>query len=195
MKEPIKKIPKQTQKVAKIETYDDTANDFTIAPIDFLDEKYQTSGYILPDNAPSFPSYYYFDKSLGVFGVNYIGKSDLIQDKWSVSNSTSYFSQFKDLEIDGESNKAKQVNEIVTKILKEESNDYYIVADFLPKEAIREYLNDGSGEFELKENAQTYFYVYENNKWVFIKKLPTLKNEKEGVELYNDLLLFHKSKR
>lgn len=192
--EPIKEIPTEIQKVAKVETYDDTNKDFTIAPVDFLDEKYRTSGYILQDHAPTFPTYICFDEGLGGFNVNYIGKSALIQYKWSRDYSASYFSQFKDLEIDGESNKAKQVNEIVTKILKQELKDYYIVADFLPKEAIREYMNDGSGEFELKENAQTYFYVYENNKWVFIKKLPTMKIKKEGVALYNDLLLFHKLK-
>ena len=192
--EPNKEIPKETQKVAKVKTYDDTGKDFTIAPIDFLDEKYKTKGFVLPDHEPSFPNYTYFDKSLGGFSVNYIGKSALIQYKWSRDYSTGYFSQFKDLGVEGENNKAKQISEIVTKILKRESKDYYIIADFLPKEAIQEYLNDGSGEFELKENAQTYFYVYENNKWVFIKKLPTLKIKKEGVALYKDLLLFHKLK-
>ena len=144
---------------------------------------------MLPDSdssLPTFPCYSFFDKNLGGFNVNFIGKSELIQDYWNVSNSKGFFSQFED--IDKAVNNSKLISEKVNQVLNQNKNDYFIIANFLPKESILKYLDDGSGDFELKKDAYTFFYIYENNKWVFIKKLLTNKIEKEGILLYNDLL-------
>lgn len=166
--------------------------DYPVSPVNFLEEKYKKNGYFLPDNNPSFPSYTFFDKSLGGFSVNYIGKSKLIQDYWNVNNSTGFFSQYENT--DKAFQNSKQLNNKIKDILKNKPNDYYVVANFLPKEAISKYYDDGSGEFDIKDNAYTYFYIYESNNWTFIKKILTQKVAGNGISLYNDLLLFHKFK-
>lgn len=189
------KTDNKDQESSKNKISKKAGDDFKSAPIDFLEEKYKTDGYTLPDNTsslPTFPSYSFFDKNLGAFGVSFIGKSELIQDYWNVSNSKGFFSQFKD--IDRAMDNSKLISEKVNHVLKQKSNDYFIIADFLPKESILKYYNDGSGDFELKEDAYTYFYIYENNKWIFIKKLLTNKIDKEGILLYNDLILKDKVK-
>lgn len=178
---------------SKIEVPEDLSIDYPIPPINFLEEKYKKKGYFLPDNTPSFPSYTFFDKSLGGFSVNYVGKSKLIQDYWNVNNSAGFFSQFET--IDKAFENSKQLSDKVRELLKNKQGDYYIVATFLPKEAISKYYDDGSEEFDLKNNAYTYFYIYENNNWIFIKKLLTHKIAGQGLSLYNDLLLFHKFKK
>lgn len=180
------------QKVIKNDTAATVYKDYTRAPVDFLAEKYKANGYVLPDNHPSFPAYTFFDQNLGAFTVNYVGKSMLIQDNWNIDNSTGFFAQFKNIDI--QEGNSKLIKERVKQVLKRELNDYYIVADFLPKEAILKYYDDGSGDFELKKDAYTYFYVYENKEWVFIKRLLTGKIKKDGVMLFNELLLFHKLK-
>ncbi|OXB25098.1 hypothetical protein B0A80_02385 [Flavobacterium tructae] len=167
-------------------------SDFKVVPVNFLEEKYKVNGYHLPDYHPTFPVYFFADEELGIFSVNYIGKSSLIQDYWSVYNKKGFFSEFKN--IDRSSETSKEINDKVSQILKQKLNEYYIVASFLPKEAVSKYYNDGSGEFDLKDNACTYFYIYENNKWVFLKKLLTNKITKEGVDLYTELLLSYKLK-
>lgn len=167
-------------------------SDFKTAPVNFLEEKYKVNGYHLPDYHPTFPVYSFADEELGIFSVNYIGKSRLIQDFWAVDNTEGFFSQFKDTNLALEN--SKLINDKVSQILKQKLNEYYIVASFLPKEAVSKYYKDGSGDFDLKENACTYFYIHENNKWVFLKKLLTNKITKEGIDLYTELLLPYKLK-
>lgn len=181
------------QDSSKKETTEDLNIEYPVPPVDFLDEKYKKNGLTLPDGVsgdPTYPVFTFFDKNLGGFNVNYIGKSSLIQNFWDVSNRDGFFGQFED--IDQAMYNTKQINDKVREVLKNKPNDYYIVADFLPKEAISKYYNDGSGEFDLKDNAYTYFYIYENNNWIFIKKILTKKIDKQGIELYNDVLLNHK---
>ncbi|URM38798.1 hypothetical protein [Flavobacterium anhuiense] len=177
---------------SKTESSEELSIDYPVPPVNFLEEKYKKNGYFLPDNNPSFPSYTFFDKSLGGFSVNYVGKSKLIQDYWNVNNSTGFFSQFENIDIAFED--SKQLGDKIRDILSNKPNDYYVVANFLPKEAISKYYDDGSGEFDLKDKAYTYFYIYENNNWTFIKKILTQKLAGQGISLYNDLLLFHKFK-
>lgn len=161
-------------------------SDYTLPPINFLEEKYKSNGYNLPDSSPTFPNYSFADKDLGMFTVNFIGKTELIQDYWSISNSKGFFSQFED--IDRAMDNSKLISQKVNQILNQKMSDYFIIADFLPKESVLKYFNDGSGEFELKKDAYTYFYIYENKRWFFIKRLLTNKIDKEGILLYNDLL-------
>ncbi|MFB9079041.1 hypothetical protein ACFFLS_09915 [Flavobacterium procerum] len=191
-----KETPKAVIKDKMVVAEDTIVNDYPTAPVDFLEEKYKKNGFVLPDGlgpSPTIPGYTFFDKNLGGFSICYIGKSKLIQDYWSVSNSEGFFGQFEN--IDQAMYDLKDISNKVSQVLKNKPNDYYIIADFLPKEAIAKYYNDESGEFDLKDNACTYFYIYENNKWVFIKKLLTNTITDPGLSLYNDLLLFHKSKK
>ncbi|SNR32669.1 hypothetical protein [Flavobacterium sp. ov086] len=187
----IDKTDNKDQESSKNKISKKAGDDFKSAPIDFLEEKYKRNGYSLPDYSPTFPTYSFSDKQLGIFSVSYIGKSELIQNYWNVSNLKGFFSQFQD--INQASGNSKLINDKVSQILKHKTNDYFIIADFLPKESIK-YFDDGSGDFELKKDAHTYFYIYENDKWVFIKKLLTNKIDKEGISLYNDLLLNDKVK-
>lgn len=180
------------QEISKNQISKNDGDDFKSAPVDFLEKKYKGNGYNLPDYSPTFPTYSFSDKKLGIFSVNYIGKSELIQGYWNVSNSKGFFAQFED--INQTLSNSKLINDKVNQILKDKINDYFIIASFLPNESISKYFNDGSGDFELKKDAYTYFYIYENNKWVFIKKLLTNKIDKEGILLYNDLLLNDKVK-
>jgi hypothetical protein len=189
IKNDFNKIDNKAQELSKSEIYKNTDDDFKIAPVDFLEEKYKSNGYSLPDDSsslPTFPCYSFFDENLGVFGVNFIGKSELIQDYWNISNPKGFFSQFEN--IDRAMDNSKLISEKVNDVLNKKTNDYFIIADFLPKESVLKYFNDGSGDFELKKDAYTYFYIYENSKWFFIKKLLTNKIDKEGILLYNDLL-------
>ncbi|TPG41961.1 hypothetical protein [Flavobacterium pectinovorum] len=180
------KTKSKDQELSKNQISKNGDDDFKSAPIDFLEEKYKNNGYSLPDYSPTFPTYSFSNEKLGIFSVNYIGKSEVIQNYWNVSNSKGFFSQFQD--INQALGNSKLINDKVSQILDNKINEYYIVASFLPKESIA-YFDDGSGDFELKKDAYTYFYIYENNKWVFIKKLLTNKIDKGGVSLYNDLLL------
>lgn len=180
------KKDKSEQESNKVQISQNVQHDLKLAPVDFLEKKYKNSGYNLPDSSPTFPNYSFTDKDLGMFSVNFIGKTALIQDYWSVTNSKGFFSQFED--IDRAMDNSKLISEKVDQILNQKMSDYFIIADFLPKESVLKYFNDGSGEFELKKDAYTYFYIYENNRWVFIKRLLTNKIDKEGILLYNDLL-------
>jgi len=174
---------------AKIDTIENTKN-YEIAPVNFLDEKYKKNGFVLPDNSiPTYPSYTFSDSN-GFFSVNYIGKTELEQYYWDIKNTTGFFSQFENIDV--AIGKSKIIDQKIKDVLKNKSNEYYIVADLLTREGISKY--DDSGDFELKEDALTYFYLYENNKWVFIKKVKTNKINKEGLSLYNDLLLEYKLK-
>jgi hypothetical protein len=184
---------KKQQPSCEVEVSGGTNSEYEVPPVNFLEEKYKKNGFVLPDSTPSFPSYTFFDKELGGFSVNYIGKSRLIQDYWLVSNKVGFFSQFEDTDQIFEN--SKEVSNKVNAVLINNISDYYIIADFLPKEAISKYYNDVSGEFDLKNDAYTYFYIYENNKWIFIKRLLTVKIAGEGISLYNDLLLFHGIKK
>lgn len=192
-KEDFGNTDKKNQKSSKNETAKDLNIEYPVPPVDFLDEKYKKNGLTLPDGVsggPTYPVFTFFDRNLGGFSVNYIGKSSLIQNFWDVSNRDGFFGQFEN--IDQAMYNTKQISDKVREVLKNKPNDYYIVADFLPKEAISKYYNDGSGEFDLKDNAYTYFYIYENNNWIFIKKILTKNIDKQGIELYNDVLLNHK---
>lgn len=174
------------EQLNKKESSNNREHDFKVAPVNFLEEKYKVNGYRLPDYSPTFPVYSFDLEDLGFFGVNYIGKSSSIQHYWTIDNKEGFFSKYKNINTGSET--SKNINDKVSQILKQRLNDYYIIADFLPKEAVLKYYNDGSGDFELKDNAYIYFYIYENNIWVFMKKLLSKKITKHGIELYNDLL-------
>ena len=68
--------------------------------IDFVDAKYQKNGFVILDNLNGdvFPSYSYFDSSIGAFSVSYIGKTRNAQYFWDVLNPSGYFSNYKNPE-------------------------------------------------------------------------------------------------
>lgn len=134
--------------------------------IDFLDKKYQTQGFVIPDTPNPSPSYSYLDKKIGGFTVNYIGKTKQLQYFWNVSNANGYFSKFQNPE-----DAASKSNDIRKHI---NTKDYYIVASYLPSKYIS-YLGGVDGEFDLKSNAETTFYLYEDSKWKEIGKIETTK--------------------
>ncbi|MCT2408065.1 hypothetical protein NZD88_10990 [Chryseobacterium antibioticum] len=133
--------------------------------INFLDSKYQTNGFFIPDNVNSYPTYSYSDKEMGVFSVDFIGKKSETQYFWNFNNSKGYFSKSTSPENDAQNSKA------IKNLIKEK--DYYIVASYLPHKFIS-YI-EGSDEFEPKQNAKTIFYLYENKKWKNIGEIETSK--------------------
>lgn len=188
-KEVRNKTAVKTQKNDEVKIPATVYKDYTTAPVDFLDEKYKTYGFEFQGNSPSFPSYYFFDENLGSFTVTYVGKSRLTRDYWDTDNSTGFFAQFK-----GNNKNIKLLSDRADEVLKRESNDYYILVNFLPTEAMTECFDCDLGDFKLKDDAYNYFYVYENNKWVLIKRLFSRNIQKEGIELFTDILLSYKLK-
>ncbi|NRS89882.1 hypothetical protein HNQ02_002816 [Flavobacterium sp. 7E] len=164
-------------------------NNYETPPVNFLEEKYQKNGFVLPDNSPSYPSYNSSDKNF-IFSVNYIGKTQLEQYYWDIENTSGFFAQFEKINI--ATGNFKMISQKVKDVLKTKSNNYYVISSFLPNESILKY---DSGDFELKEDAITFFYLYENNKWVFIKKIKTKKINEVGVSFYNNLILDYKLKK
>ncbi|WP_426480488.1 hypothetical protein [Chryseobacterium sp. R2ACT005] len=142
--------------------------------INFLDTKYQTIGFFIPDISNPYPTYTYSDKKMGVFSVDFIGKKDIEQNFWNPNNSKGFFSKSINKENDSQDSK------LIKNYIKE--NDYYIVASYLPNKFIS-YTGGKDGEFEPKQNAKTTFYLYENNKW---KKI----GEIEPSKIPEDILAF-----
>lgn len=147
------------------------AND---APINFLDNKYQTQGFNIPDTQNPFPTYSFSDEKIGKFTVDYIGKTNTIQYFWNVNNTAGYFSKYSKPE--DAANKSDDIKKYIN------HNDYYIIATYLPQKYIS-YNGGIDGEFDLKPDAKTSFYLYENNKWRLI-------NETEIDKIPENLLAF-----
>lgn len=165
-------------------------SNFEIAPVNFLDKKYQENGFILPDTSKTvltYPSYLSSD-DLGVFSVNYIGKTGSVQFFWEADYMFGFFSD-KNKAVIGN---PKIIDQKIKEVLKKNSNEYYRIVEYFPKEEMAEY--NSPEDFKMEENALVYFYLYENNKWVFIKKLASKEIKKKGITLYNDLLLEYKLK-
>lgn len=165
-------------------------SNFEIAPVDFLDKKYQENGFVLPDTSKTvrtYPSYLSSD-DLGVFTVNYIGKTGNEQFFWEADYMFGFFSDENKAAI----GKPEIIDQKIKEVLKKNSNEYYKIAEFFPKDEMAEY--NSPEDFKLKDGALVYFYLYENNKWVFIKKIASNKIDKKGITLYNDLILEYKLK-
>lgn len=134
--------------------------------INFLHAKFQSTGFFIPDTSNPYPTYTYSDKKIGVFSVDFIGKTDETQYFWNPNNSKGYYSKSTKPENDSQNSKA------IKNHIKE--NDYYIVASYLPSKFIT-YTGGEDGEFEPKQNAKTTFYLYEDRKWKQIGEIETSK--------------------
>ena len=134
--------------------------------INFLDVKYQSNGFFIPDSPNPYPTYSYSNKKTGIFSVDFIGKTDETQYFWNFNNSKGYFSKSNNTESDAQNSKA------IKNHIKEE--DYHIIASYIPTQFIS-YIGGADGELEPKKNAKTIFYLYENNKWKQIEEIETLK--------------------
>jgi len=149
----------QNSKTTKITVQDDNT-------INFLDVKYQETGFFIPDISNPYPTYTYSDKKIGIFSVDFIGKTDETQYFWNPSNLKGYYSKSTNPENDAQNSKA------IKNLIKE--NDYYVVASYLPNKFIT-YTGGEAGEFEPKQNAKTTFYLYEDRKWKQIGEIETSK--------------------
>ncbi|RKE77263.1 hypothetical protein [Chryseobacterium sp. AG363] len=147
--------------------------------INFLNVKYQTNGFFIPDISNPYPTYTYSDKKIGVFSVDFIGKTDETQYFWNPNNSRGYFSKSANLENDAQNSKA------IKNLIKE--NDYYVLASYLPVKFIT-YTGREDGEFEPKQNAKTTFYLYEKNKWEQIGEIETVKIPEDILTFETDLV-------
>ncbi|MDR2236625.1 MAG: hypothetical protein LBE92_10915 [Chryseobacterium sp.] len=132
--------------------------------INFLDKKYQSNGLFIPDYSPSFPSYTYSDKKVGIFSVNYIGKTSQAQQYWDINNKNGYFSKYQNPE------QASNLSDDIKKFVN--LTDYYILASYTPNKYIS-YIDNTYDEFELKPNAVTYFYLYIDKTWKLIHEIST----------------------
>lgn len=147
--------------------------------INFLDTKFQATGFFIPDISNPYPTYTYSDKKIGVFSVDFIGKTDETQYFWNPNNSRGYFSKSANLENDAQNSKA------IKNLIKE--NDYYVLASYLPVKFIT-YTGGEDGEFEPKQNAKTTFYLYEKNKWEQIGEIETVKIPEDILTFETDLV-------
>lgn len=142
--------------------------------IKFLNKNYQDQKPIIPDTPNLYPTYSFSDKKIGCFTIDYIGKTNIIQYFWNVKNENGYFSKYPNPE------DAAYQSDKIKKLIN--TNDYYIIASYLPSKYIS-YADQETEEFNLKPNAKTYFYLYENGTWRLI-------NETETSKIPEDILPF-----
>lgn len=149
------------------------------APTNFLEKKYQKQGFFLPDEPNPYPNYTYFNKDEGAIKVSFIGKTKAVQDFWHIENSSGYFANKKNNML------AAQDSETILNFI--DKKDYFIVSSYLPIRYIR-FINGTDGEFELKDNAQTSFYLYENNRWKHLTDLKTREIPENYFSFIQDLI-------
>jgi hypothetical protein len=134
--------------------------------IEFLNKKYQDQKLIIPDSPNPYPTYSFSDKKIGNFTIDYIGKTNPIQYFWNIKNENGYFSKYPNPE--DVAYKSHDIKKLIN------SDDYYIIASYLPSKYIS-YTDQEAEEFDLKPNAKTYFYLYENGTWKLINEIETTK--------------------
>lgn len=156
--------------------------------IDFLDKKYQKNGYSVNDdiNGNLYPSYSYYDKKIGSFSVNYISKSLIKQNFWNVDNKKGFFSKYKNPE-DG-SHDSKNILKYLN------PSDYYIIVEYLPSKYIK-FIGGTDEEFDVKANAMTQFYLYENKQWINLGTIETKKIPEKEYQYYITLIQDHNKDR
>lgn len=156
--------------------------------IDFLDKKYQKNGFSIPDDlyGDLYPSYSYFEKSVGAFSVNYIGKNDDTRYYWHIKNPKGYFSN-------GQNNPESSANN--SSAIKQSINNgnYYIIADFIPAKYIK-YIGGEDEDFEILDGAITSFYLFENLKWIKVGETETKKIPERTLQYFLDLIETHVKK-
>ena len=156
--------------------------------IDFLNIKYQKNGLSIPDdlNGDLYPSYSYFDKVIGTFSVNYIGKNYNIRNYWDINNPKGYFSISKNIPENAANNSMAIMQAI-------NYNDYYFFVDYIPSKYIK-YIDRDDEEFEIEDGARTKFYLYENSKWIQIGEVETKKIPERSLQYYLDIIQSHTKK-
>lgn len=153
--------------------------------IDFLDIKYQKNGFSVPDdlNGDLYPSYSYFDKSIGVFSVNYIGKDNNTRYYWNINNPKGYFSNKNNFS-ENSANNSSAIKQATN------NSDYYTFVDYIPAKYIK-YIGGEDEEFNIINGAITSFYLYENFKWVKIGEIETKKIPERTFQYYIDIINSH----
>lgn len=152
--------------------------------INFLDKKYQSNGYFISDdvNEDSYPSYSYYNERIGSFSVNYIAKNTVKQNFWNINNKSGFFSKYEKPEdgLNDSKNILKNLN----------LNDYYVIVEYLSPQYIN-IIDKINGEFDIKANAITQFYLYEEDKWTNIGMLNTKKIPEKEYQYYIKLIQSH----
>lgn len=133
-------------------------------PMDFLDKKFQSNGFFLADSPHSFPTFSYLSKEIGAVSVKFIGKTEKVQDFWSIKNDDGYFAGKID------HLKAANNSKAISSLLNNE--DYNIVASYLPSKYIK-FGNSEDDDFELEENAITEFFIFKNSGWELLAEIET----------------------
>lgn len=151
--------------------------------INFLDIKYQKNGFSVPDDLDGdlYPSYSYFDKSIGVFSVNYIGKNSDIRYYWNINNPKGYFSNKNDFS-ENLANNSSAIKQVIN------SDDYYIFVNYIPAK----YIKEDDEEFNIINGAITSFYLYENSEWVKIDEIKTKNIPQRTFQYYIDIINSYK---
>ncbi|WP_294248234.1 hypothetical protein [uncultured Chryseobacterium sp.] len=156
--------------------------------INFLAQKYQINGFSVSDNLKGdlYPSYSYFEKNIGAFSVNFIGKNKQEQYYWNINNITGYFSQKEN------PYKLAENSKEIKKILDSRNEKYYIIASFMDIRYI-EGLSKETEEYEVSKNAIEFIYLYENNRWVLIKTVKESEIPENSLKFFEKLILdYHK---
>lgn len=152
--------------------------------INFSDQKYQVNGFFVSDDLTGnlYPSYSYLEKNTGAFSVNFIGKDKQEQSYWNVSNAEGYFSQKGNpYEMANNSKKIKE-------ILESRKERYYVVASLLDWKYIEKF-NEVTQEYEVNKNAIDSVYLYEENRWIFIKAVKESEVPENSLKFYEKLVL------
>jgi len=149
--------------------------------IDFLDKKYHKGGYYINDdiNGNLYPSYSYYDKKIGSFSVNYVAKSLVEQNFWNINNKDGFFAKYRSPE-DGSHDSKNILKHLNT-------DDYYVVVEYLPSKHIK-FIGGAEEEFDVKPNAKTEFYVYENKQWINLGTVETKKIPEKEYQYYITLI-------
>lgn len=155
-----------------------------LGTINFLDPKYQKSGFSIPDNVNGnlYPLYSYYDKSLGSFSVNFIGENYDTQYFWNIDNKNGFFSKYSNPEKGAYD--SKNIEKLISK------QNYHMIAVFLPKQYIKT-TDKQTDDFEIKTDAKTSIYLYENNIWTEIAKIETNKFPEKEFQYYIKLIQQH----
>lgn len=179
---------KKSEKEVKVLTNDLKIKeiDYEKSIIQYLDRIPQNSLFYFTEESPSYPFTSYIDQEKGNFTTFFIGKSNVIESFWS-RNYGDFFEKIKGITDE----------EIISKKIKSEldknKSNYYKIISFLPKESISQD-SEENDEYQIKENAYGYFYLNEDGKWKFLKKVKANEIEKTGTLFYKKMIISHRLK-
>lgn len=148
--------------------------------INFFDKKYNATYSLDANNQIPVKSFY--DNKTGQFTIFYLGKNKELQQSWynfDAKNGLSY-------EESPDEKYLMNLDKLIDKKLNTNSNDYYIVTDYiLPK-----YIKEKDGELTYTYPLIKKYYLLNNGKWSLIKEIKILSDDKNvtTIDFLNQLL-------